>query len=124
MRFVTPRRLFVCGLRWAVYDPSRAAPVMIDQYRRLNLRPDTREANLTRFSLPLDLGPATQLGDIARPAFLLWGREDKLISPANAACSTRRGPSPSSSSTCGHLPMEELAARSAGDVLAFIAARP
>jgi pimeloyl-ACP methyl ester carboxylesterase len=85
MRFVAPRWLFISGLRSAFYDLSRATPEMIDQYWRLNLRPGTREANLARFSLPLDLEPATQLSDIARPTLILWGREDKLISVADAA---------------------------------------
>ena len=78
MRFVTPRWLFVSGLRSAFYDPSRATPEMIDQYWRLNLRPGTREANLARF---------TCLSISSRPrswATLLWGREDKLIPVANA----------------------------------------
>jgi pimeloyl-ACP methyl ester carboxylesterase len=58
------------------------------------------------FRLPLDLEPAT-LGDIARPALLLWGREDKLISVANAAVFKAL---PKSKliiyEQCGGLPME------------------
>ena len=83
-------------------------------------------AFLARLSLlPLDLEPATRLGDIARPTLLLCGREDKLIS---VAMPRFKAAPPKSKliifEQCGHLPMEELAARSAGDVLAFIAAPP
>jgi pimeloyl-ACP methyl ester carboxylesterase len=126
LRVVTPRSFFESGLRDVFYDKSFVNAEMIDRYWQLNLRPGSRAANLARFSRPTDVEAAKRLGEIKQPTLILWGREDTRIPVA--AADVFKAALPNAKliiyDHCGHLPMEEVAAQSADDVLGFVGKEP
>ena len=73
-------------------------------------------------SPPLD----DRYGEIRAPTLIVWGREDRILSPAAAVLMRERIPRSQSvlMDSTGHLPMIERPAVTARDYLAFLAAPP
>jgi pimeloyl-ACP methyl ester carboxylesterase len=123
LRRVTPRSLFAKTIKQAFYDKSLVTEQMIDRYWELNRRPGTREATFARFKLPrFDPANMPRLHEIAVPTLVLWGREDVLLPVAYAEYFRQTIPQVQVIiyDRCGHLPMEEVPARSAEDVRRFV----
>lgn len=123
LRRVTPRSIFAKTLRDAFYDKSLVTDAMIDRYWELNRRPGTPEANFARFRQPLfDQAAMARLHEISVPTLVLWGREDALLPVAYASHYAQVIPHNKVIiyDHCGHIPMEEVADRSAADVRAFV----
>jgi len=122
VRHVAPRRLFVSALRDAFYDKRLVTPEMVDRYWELNRRRGTPDATLARFRLPQDDPAMARLHEISVPTLVLWGREDALLPVALAGVYAGNIPHVKVIvyDHCGHLPMEELADRSAADVGEFV----
>lgn len=122
VRHVAPRRLFASALRDAFYDKRLVTPEMVDRYWELNRRKGTPDATLARFRLPQDDPAMARLHEISVPTLVLWGREDALLPIALAGVYARNIPHVKVIvyDHCGHLPMEELADRSAADVREFV----
>jgi pimeloyl-ACP methyl ester carboxylesterase len=96
---------------------------MVDRYWELNRRTGTPEATFARFRLPLtNPGMMDRLHEITVPTLILWGREDALIPVAHARAFAERLPNAVVKiyDHCGHIPMEEVADRSAADVALFL----
>lgn len=122
--YVTPRALVVEGLDDAILRKSIIDDTMIDRYWDFARMEGTREATLERFQLPGDSYVADHAGRITMPTLILWGEEDHLIpvAAAHAYAKAIRGARLIVYPATGHLPQEELADKSAGDVRTFLLA--
>jgi pimeloyl-ACP methyl ester carboxylesterase len=123
LRHFAPRSLFEKTLQAAFYDKSMVRPEMVDRYWELNRRTGTPEVTMARFRLPL-FNPVMmdRLHEITVPTLILWGREDALIPVQHASVFAEKLPHATVIiyDHCGHIPMEEVADRSAADVRAFV----
>jgi pimeloyl-ACP methyl ester carboxylesterase len=123
LRHFAPRSLFAGSLETAFYNKSLVTPEMIDRYWELNRRPGTPAATFARFRLP-GYSPAMmdRLHEITVPTLVLWGQEDALIPVSFSGVYAEKMPHARVIiyEHCGHIPMEEVADRSAADVRAFI----
>jgi pimeloyl-ACP methyl ester carboxylesterase len=123
VRKLQPRALFEATLKKAFYDQSLVTPEMVDRYWELNRRHGTPDATIARFKLPrVDAVAQARLNEIKVPTLVLWGREDALIpvALANVFSQSIAQSKVIIYDRCGHIPMEELADRSAADVRAFV----
>ncbi|NWH08745.1 MAG: alpha/beta fold hydrolase [Alphaproteobacteria bacterium] len=122
-RFFTPRSLFESGLTSLYVNDALVTPELVDRYWELNRAPGNREAGIDRASEPLDEWIAGNLARITAPTLILWGREDRLT-PLSIGEAYRDGLPRAQMivyDDAGHLPQEEIAARTAGDARAFLA---
>jgi pimeloyl-ACP methyl ester carboxylesterase len=127
LRHFAPRAIFEKTLQAAFYDKSMVTPEMVDRYWELNRRTGTPEATFARFRLPLtNPGMMDRLHEITVPTLILWGREDALIPVAHAQAFAERLPNAVVIiyDHCGHIPMEEVADRSAADLQVFMRSPP
>ena len=124
--YFTPRSLVVEGLNDAIVHKSIITDRMIDTYWDFARMAGTREATLERFQTPSDNYVQKHIGAITMPTLILWGEEDHLIPVA--AARKFHAAIPGSKliiyPATGHIPMEEVADRSAADVRAFLTAAP
>jgi pimeloyl-ACP methyl ester carboxylesterase len=124
--FTTPRSFVEKTTRAVFVDQSLVTKEMIERYYELLLFPGNRRATRLRAAAPADLPDADRLREIRAPTLILWGSGDKLI-PEAAADVFRariRGSRVIVYQDVGHLPMEEVPARSAADTLAFLRSAP
>lgn len=120
---VTPRALVSEGLNKAIVRKEVITAHMIDSYWDFARMEGTREATLQRFQLPWDSYVRDHTGALKMKVLILWGAEDALI-PVETAHDWQRAVPGSTLIVypkTGHIPMEEVAARSAADVRAFLA---
>ena len=119
---VTPRGLIADGLPQAFADPKQADDKAIDLYWELLRYPGNREATIERFATPSDPATPVMLRRLTMPVLILWGAQDHLIPVSSARW--LHGNIPGSGlivyPDSGHVPMEEVADRSAADVAAFL----
>lgn len=123
MLYVSPRSIFEEGVRKVFVDQSKVTNEMIDRYYDLNLYDGNRRATGIRFRLPQnDETVAEKLGEIRALTLILWGDKDGLIPVENAAEFQKRisGAKVVIYPNVGHIPMEEVAEKSAADVDAFL----
>ena len=123
LRHFAPRAIFEKTLQAAFYDKSLATPEMVDRYWELNRRPGTPAATFARFRLPIyDPAMMDRLDEIKAPTLIMWGQEDALIPVRLAAVFAQKIPNSKVMiyEHCGHIPMEEVADRSASDVHVFV----
>jgi pimeloyl-ACP methyl ester carboxylesterase len=112
------------GFRAAFADPARVDAAYVDRYAELSRAPGRRAAWLDLIdSWPRqDFATPVRLARIKVPTLVLWGEQDRLVPVADG----RRfvAAIPGSHLVIypgvGHLPQEEAADRSAGDVAAFL----
>jgi len=127
--YLDTRYLTQQGLRAAFHDDSLVTEEMIDLYYNMSMRAGTRKATLARFTsraAPSQPTNEPDLVSLTMPTLILWGATDTLI-PASAGARFAAA-IPNSELIVypgvGHLPMEEIATRSAGDLLGFLEHRP
>jgi pimeloyl-ACP methyl ester carboxylesterase len=123
LRHFAPRAVFEKTLQAAFYDKSLITPEMIDRYWELNRRPGTADATFARFRLPpFDSAAMTRLPEIGAPTLILWGGQDALLPVRLSSVFADKLPHATLIiyDHCGHIPMEEMADRSANDVRAFL----
>ena len=126
------RGLYEAGLKASFTDQSLVTKEMIDRYWELNRGPGVRDATRKRFSTPWsELVAEEQKIEAALPAMttrtlILWGRDDKLV--PLAAAEVFRSKIPGAQlivyDKSGHIPQEEVPAKSAADAAAFLLAVP
>jgi pimeloyl-ACP methyl ester carboxylesterase len=95
---------------------------MIDSYWDFARMKGTRQATLARFQLPWDTYVQDHTRAITVPTLILWGEQDGLI-PVSTAHDWERAVKGSKLiiyPATGHIPMEEVADKSAADVRAFL----
>ncbi len=122
--YIGSRYIYEASLKQAFADDTLVTDAMVDRYALLNRMEGTRQATLLRFQLPADTTLESRAGEIAVPTLILWGDRDTLI-PVDAADvwkSRVKGAELIVYPGIGHLPMEEVAEKSAGDVARFLAA--
>ena len=119
---ITPRSMVAEGLNSAVVRKAALTDQMIDQYWDFARMTGTRRATLTRFRLPPDDFVRDHVGAIKAPTLILWGKEDRLIpvAAAHAWAEAIPGSRLVVYPDTGHLPMEEEAWESAGNVRTFL----
>ena len=117
MASITPRALIADGLRASVADPSQVTDADIDRYWELLRYPGNRTATIHRFGYGRE---ASLPGPLPRPipTLIMWGAEDKLIPVSSAAWFKQQVPGADVViyPGVGHLPMEEIPAKSAADL--------
>jgi pimeloyl-ACP methyl ester carboxylesterase len=120
--FVTPRALFEASLKTAIADDALVTPAMVDRYWLLNRMAGTRAASLKRFQLEMDTTIQARAAEIAIPTLILWGEKDTLIPPDAAASwqAAVKGSQLIVYPGIGHVPMEEIAEKSAADAAKFL----
>lgn len=127
-RNLDPKPLIKQGLEASFYDPKLVDDAMIERYYDMAMREGSRAATLIRFgSLRAAAGaPEPDLGQLEQPTLILWGEHDNLIPPevgqkfAEVLPNAKLIVYPDA----GHIPMEEVAERSAADVRAFLEGVP
>lgn len=131
-RVIPTRGIYESALKLSFFDPAFVTPQMIDRYWELNRGPGVRDATRKRFGIPWsDLVAEAKGIEAALPAMttrtlILWGREDKLVPVA--AGEVFRDKIPGAQlvvyDKVGHIPQEEVPAKSAAAVAAFLLAPP
>mgnify|MGYP005843325809 CR=1 FL=1 len=125
LRWLTPRFVFENGLRGVFVDQSIVTDEMVTRYLELNVMAGTREATQARFARPRQPLPDETVRAMEIPALVMWGDKDPLI-PVSVG-ERLHALLPASTlviyENVGHIPMEEVAVRSAADVRGFMAAR-
>lgn len=121
--YVTPRSIIEEGLHKVFVDQSKVTEEMVTRYYDLTLYDGNRRATDIRFRLPPnDEDVAKKLGTIKAPTLILWGDKDGLIPVEYAGEFAKRiqGSKVLIYSNVGHIPMEEVAKKSAADVQSFL----
>lgn len=122
MRHVMPEALLRMSLEPAYADPALLTDQTAERYHDLMRAPGGRDALLARMAQTVLRDPVPVLQRIRAPTLLLWGEQDAMIPPANAA--DYLGAIPHATRVLlagvGHLPHEEAPDRSLVPVLAFL----
>ena len=122
-RYIDPYYLAVQGAKSSYNNSPVVTDALIDRYYELCLRDGTREAIISRFSgfssrsqAPVD---TTRL-DL--PTLIMWGKEDAVIpvSVADQFANALENTTLVIYENVGHVPMEEIPARSAEDIISFL----
>lgn len=120
LQVITPRSMVETSLRQSVSNQAIVTKAEVDEYWELLRYPGNRKATGERFAQYLSRNSATAIspetGNI--PALILWGDQDSLI-PVEAVTwfqSAYRNNSAIIYPGIGHMPMEEVAEKSAADV--------
>ena len=123
MAYVTPRFLIADAVRKVIVDQNLVSDEMIDRYHELLLHEGNREATMARFAASANRTPLDdRLAELEMPALILWGDKDPLI-PVSHAPRFEAGIADARAivyENTGHIAMEEVPARSAADVRAFL----
>ena len=123
MRQVLPKPLLRASLAPAYADKAAMTDVRVDRYHALLRAPGNRDALLARMGQLVLQPPEPWLARITAATLLLWGEQDRMIPPANAADYQRAMPGAQVVVLpgVGHLPQEEAEAASLVVVAAFLA---
>ena len=122
---VTPRALVVEGLNKAIVRKEIITDAMTDSYWDFARMEGTRQATMTRFAEPWDTYVRDHTSVLKMPVLILWGEGDQLIPVATAHDWQKAIPGAKLIvyPATGHIPMEEVADKSAADVRAFLGGR-
>jgi len=123
-----PRALIAEGIKQVYGEPARIQPGVVDRYYDLSRRPGNRLAMMKIFRLLLQVNrdelhtTPVRVAAIQAPTLLLWGARDRWISPSHVPLWQRDLPAIQVQvyADVGHVPMEEIPARSAADTLRFL----
>ena len=119
---ITPRWLVEQSLSQSVTNQAIVTPAAVDRYWELLRYPGNREATLIRMTTARRTFDPAKLAAIKVPTLVLWGEEDKLIGPG--AARWYAGAIPGSTLRIypgiGHLPQEEGAEATLGDLKAWL----
>ncbi|MFM8376880.1 MAG: alpha/beta fold hydrolase [Phenylobacterium sp.] len=125
LRSLNPRPLAEPGLKKAYVDESLVTPALVDRYVDLALAPGRREMVLAGRR-----GPPSASADAVRgvsvPTLVMHGEKDSVV-PVGVGQELGRlipGARLVLYPEAGHVPMEQIPDRSAGDVRAFIESLP
>jgi pimeloyl-ACP methyl ester carboxylesterase len=119
---VTPRSIVTEGLNKAIVHKEIITDAMTDSYWDFARMEGTRQATLARFQLPMETYVQDHTTVITMPTLILWGEQDGLIPVATAHdwAKAVKGSKLIVYPATGHIPMEEVADKSAADVRAFL----
>ncbi len=121
---ISPRPLVKGGVDAMFVDKSLINDAMVDRYVDLNLRDGNRAATLARSANPWPTGEAdsARIGEITVPTLVLHGDADVLVPPSVGEELAERIPNAALIlyDNVGHIPMEEIPARTAEDLRNFL----
>jgi pimeloyl-ACP methyl ester carboxylesterase len=120
-----PRSAVENSLRSVYGHPERITPELVDRYAAMTRREGNRRALGQRMA-QIDRGEnAAGIATLRVPTLILWGGQDRLIPPENAARFERdiKGSTLVIFNDLGHVPQEEDAQRTVAAVQRFLAAR-
>lgn len=122
---ITPRSLIEESLRGSVANQAIVDNAMVDRYWELLRFPGNREATSLRATLDREPAMADRVGEIAAPALILFGNQDRLINPTAAQTFHERmkGSKVVLLDGIGHLPMEEAPDATAAAIADFLKRR-
>jgi pimeloyl-ACP methyl ester carboxylesterase len=128
---ITPRYTVAIGIYQAYGDDGRIAPGTIERYHRLLLREGNRDAMLealdwiTSTEKPFGSEPEAGIYDIRQPLMTIWGGKDTWV-PYDPIGKQWQTAYPNATHAvypdAGHVPMEEIPARTLMDLLTFLQA--
>jgi pimeloyl-ACP methyl ester carboxylesterase len=123
MANLLPRRAVEASLRDVYGHPERITPELVDRYYELTLRAGNRAALVERFRQSPSGEFEEQIGRVRQPTLILWGGQDRLVPPENAARFHRdiAGSTLVTFDDLGHVPHEEDPPRTVAAVQAFLA---
>jgi pimeloyl-ACP methyl ester carboxylesterase len=119
---ILPRGIIQASLQSVYANPSLVTPALVDEYFDMTTRAGNREA-LTQHMGETDFTALQpRIATIKQPTLILWGAEDRLIPPANAALFHQAiaGSVMVILPNLGHVPQEENPAASLAAARAFI----
>ena len=121
LKHISPISLIRKSLEDALYNKALVTEKMVQQYHDMLLREGNRAAVLELFQHPMK-PDATKIRTITQPTLIIWGKEDQLISYANAALFKQdiRDSRVLVLDKVGHIPMEEAPNQVATAILEFI----
>ena len=122
MRYTLPRSLVRINLEQAYADTEVLSSAMLERYHDLLRAPGNRSALLERMRQVKLENPIPMLRTIEQPTLLVWGKEDAFIPFTNADDYMRALPNAEmvAFDGVGHVPQEEIPARSLRYVRAFL----
>jgi pimeloyl-ACP methyl ester carboxylesterase len=117
-----PRWLIERDVRSVYGQPDRVTKELVDRYFDLALREGNRRALGLRMREPRANAPE-RIAKITQPTLIIWGGQDRLIPPSNAALFARdiKGSKLVMFDQLGHVPHEEDAVQTVAAVQAFLA---
>ncbi len=126
MRDLDIRPLITQGLHAAYVDPKLVTPALVDRYVELSRAPGHRDILLALESGGRREADAAALSSIHVPTLVMVGQEDRLIPAADGEKFHKAIPAATLIlyPGVGHVPMEQIPARSAADLEAWLAAHP
>lgn len=121
LKYVTPRFIVEQSLKEVYGDDSRLKPETINLSHDLLLREGNRSAFVARLNT-VDSDNLHKLAQVQAPTLILWGEADAWVPVANAHRFQQgiKGAQLKLYAGAGHIPMEEQAAETVKDVLAFL----
>ena len=121
LKHISPISLIRKSLEDAFYNKAFVTEKMVQQYHDMLLREGNRAAVLELFQHPMK-PDATKIKTITQPTLIIWGKEDQLISYANAALFKQdiQDSRVLVLDKVGHIPMEEAPNQVATAILEFI----
>jgi pimeloyl-ACP methyl ester carboxylesterase len=121
MEYTLPYALVRSSVRNVYGDPTKVTPELVDRYFELTLREGNRHALGQRFA-QLNFQGYEKIKSIMLPTLILWGGQDRLIPPENAAAFQRdiTGSQVVVFETLGHVPHEEDPAATVDAVRRFL----
>lgn len=124
MRYVLPSAFLRMNIAASYADPATLTPALLARYRDMLLAAGNRDAILARMVQMRRPDPAPLLRQVRQPTLLLWGEQDRLIPFSNSADYLALMPHASLAPLpqAGHVPQEEIPARSLIPVRAFLGA--
>ena len=112
------------GLRESFADPQFVTEAMAERYAALSRAPGHRDAllRLAAGGSSRDKASREALSVITVPTLILWGEQDNVIPVAHAQAFEDAIPGAVAITypDAGHVPQEEVAAQSVGDLLGFL----
>ena len=122
MQNTLPRSMIESSVRNVYGDPSKVTQELIDRYHDLTLRAGNRGALVERFRQSPSGEFTAQISQVRQPTLILWGGQDRLIPPDNAAKFGRdiAGSRVVMFDALGHVPHEEDPAATVAAVQRFL----
>jgi pimeloyl-ACP methyl ester carboxylesterase len=120
---VTPRNMVESSIKNVYFDDTKVTDEVIDRYWQMTLRVGNRAAFLARMNNFNSQNDAwKQISNINAPTLIQWGKHDLLITTAAAERFHKDLPNDTLIvyANAGHVPMEEIPAETARDVMAFL----
>lgn len=126
LKQINPRPLAEKGLKQAYVDESLVTPALVDRYADLALAPGHRELLLNGQERPRTPVTLATFQAIKAPTLVMHGQVDTVIpvEAGKALAAAIPGARLILYPGVGHVPMEQIPAKSAADVRAFVSSLP